>query len=74
MQSNTTDKSLSEKFFIKGLDFFNKSDYKNAKDNLFHEGIASHAYCLKNLLFSKNQKSLFLAVADVEQPVYFDIP
>lgn len=33
MQNNINDKSLSEKFFTKGLDFFNRSDYKNAKDN-----------------------------------------
>jgi predicted O-linked N-acetylglucosamine transferase (SPINDLY family) len=33
MQNNIINTSSSEKFFIKGLDFFNRSDYKNAKEN-----------------------------------------
>ena len=33
MKNNIFDKNLSEKFFIEGLDFFRKSDYKKAKEN-----------------------------------------
>ena len=33
MKNNIFDNNLSEKFFIEGLDFFSKSDYKKAKEN-----------------------------------------
>ena len=48
MKNNIFDNNLSEKFFIEGLDFFSKSDYKKAKEN-FKISVINNSNNIKSL-------------------------
>ena len=50
MKNNIFDNNLSEKFFIEGLDFFSKSDYKKAKEN-FKISVINNPNNIKSLYY-----------------------
>ena len=50
MKNNIFDKNLSEKFFIEGLNFFRKSDYKKAKEN-FKISVINNSNNIKALYY-----------------------
>ena len=62
MKNNIFDNNLSEKFFIEGLDFFSKSDYKKAKEN-FKISVINNPNNIKSLY----QLAIINTYYDVDQ-------